>query len=159
MKFTLERTRQLAEKLRALPPKDPAEQLLDKQAVVKELRSDIVSLLQRGFTLEEVAKAIRGEGFDITTGTLKNYLQRAKRRADKGRKPGRPASPRRAKVASVETVTSAPQARTATDRAAADPGPKASEAAAKPDGAATSTNGPPLRSGKGAFMGKDRETY
>src|SRR5579863_5194350 len=111
MKFTLERTRQLAEKLRALPPKDPAEQLLDKQGVVNELRPDVVSLLQRGYTLEDVAKAVRGEGFDITTGTLKNYLQRAKHKGDNDRKPGRQVSPRRAKVTSVETVTSAPQTR------------------------------------------------
>ena len=80
----------MAEKLRAIPAKDPSQRRLDKQGMVRHLASEILALQQRGYTLEEVAESLRGDGLDITTPTLKNYLQRAKGAAGKSKKARRP---------------------------------------------------------------------
>ncbi len=83
MDYTLETARRLAEELRAIPAKDPSQRRLDKQAMVKELARELIALQQRGYTIEEVAESLRGRGLEITTPTLKNYLQRAKSTAAK----------------------------------------------------------------------------
>ena len=93
MDYTLETARHLAEELRAIPAKDPSQRRLDKQAMVRELAQEIIALQQRGYTIEEVAESLRGRGFEITTPTLKNYLQRAKRAGAKPRKPRRTPGP------------------------------------------------------------------
>ena len=88
MDYTLESAERMAEKLRAIPAKDPSQRRLDKQGMVRHLASEILALQQRGYTLEEVAESLRGHGLDITTPTLKNYLQRAKGAAANPRKHG-----------------------------------------------------------------------
>jgi len=37
-----------------------------------------VALQKRGYTLDQISETLRGEGLDITTPTLKSYLQRIK---------------------------------------------------------------------------------
>src|SRR3954464_11326637 len=86
MEYTLESARRLAEDLRAIPAKDPSQRRLDKQAMVRELAQELVALQQRGYTIEEVADSLRERGLEITTPTLKNYLQRAKNAGAKARK-------------------------------------------------------------------------
>src|SRR6185437_11046541 len=112
MEYTLELAERLVEKLRAMPPKDPSQRRLDKQALVKHLAEEIASLQQRGYTIEEVAESLRGHGLDITTPTLKNYLQRARGKRVKPRKPQRPSErPRaRAKAGQATPASAAPRA-------------------------------------------------
>src|SRR6185503_3770562 len=95
MEYTLELAERLVENLRAMPPKAPSKRRLDKQGLVKHLAEEIASLQQRGYTIEEVAESLRGHGLDITTPTLKNYLQRARGKRVKPRKPQRPSEARR----------------------------------------------------------------
>jgi len=159
MEFTLESTRRLAEELRAIPPKDPAKLRLDKQAVVKELAQEIVALQQRGYTIEEVAESLRGRGLEITTPTLKNYLQRAKGTDDKRRKARRPPGPQRARAKPEEDMTYAPQATQAAVRAATESDLNTSAVALRAGASAKPTPDPTLRSGKGAFLIKDKESY
>ena len=83
MDYTVENANRLAAELRAIPPKDPAQRRLDKQGMVRLLAEEIIALQQRGYTIEEVAESLRGRGLDITTPTLKNYLQRAKGKSEK----------------------------------------------------------------------------
>ena len=80
--YTLEQAKEIADGLRALPAKDPSQLRLDKQAVVRHVADEIAALRKRGYGLEEVAGMLTAGGFEITTPTLKNYLQRA-RKADK----------------------------------------------------------------------------
>ena len=159
MEFTLESTTRLAEELRAIPPKDPAKRRLDKQAVVSAIKQEIVALQQRGYTIEEVAEMLRGRGFEITTPTLKNYLQRAKSLDEKGRKPPRPPGPRRARAERGEVVTSTAQATQATERAAHESPLKTPDVPGKADASAEPTSDPVPRSGKGAFLITDKESY
>ena len=78
MKYTTEQLEQIAAKLQAMPPVEKKKEH-SKQEAVKILKKEIVALQKRGYTLEQVADALRGEGFEISTPTLKSYLQRTKR--------------------------------------------------------------------------------
>lgn len=78
MKYTTEQLEQIAAKLQAMPPVEKKKEH-SKQESVRILKKEIVSLQKRGYTLEQVAEALRGEGFEISTPTLKSYLQRTKR--------------------------------------------------------------------------------
>ena len=83
MTYTLEQSDQMVSALRALPAMDSSKRKLTKQAVVKRLAREIAALQARGYTIEQVVESLHGVGLDITTPTLKSYLQRAKRRRGK----------------------------------------------------------------------------
>lgn len=78
MKYTTEQLDNIAAKLRDMPAVEKPKQELSKQAAVAVLVREITSLRKRGYTLVQIAEALRGEGLDIATPTLKNYLQRTK---------------------------------------------------------------------------------
>ncbi len=80
-KYTLEKIETIAQKLRAMPPVEKKKQEHSKIETVKMLRSEIAAMQKRGYSLEQVSEALRGEGLDILTPTLKNYLQRVKAKA------------------------------------------------------------------------------
>jgi hypothetical protein len=84
MEYTVESANQLAAELRALPAKDPAQRRLDKQGMVRHIVEAITELQERGYTLEEVAQSLTSKGLEITTPTLKSYLQRVKKASGKG---------------------------------------------------------------------------
>ena len=111
---------------------------------------------QRGYTLEEVAEGLRGRGLAITTPTLKNYLQRAKGKTEKRSKNG----PRTASSGSGNGAAKAGKRETsaASAPAAAQTPPAAKRAANTPEASAV-PEGTALRSGKGAFLVKDKDSY
>jgi hypothetical protein len=78
MGYKLEQVEAIASKLRALPAIEPPPKDLTKQEVVKMLAKEIKSLQKRGYTLEQIASSLKGEGLDISTPTLKSYLQKIK---------------------------------------------------------------------------------
>jgi len=84
MPYTVEWANQLADELRALPPIDDSKRILDKQGVIRLLAAEIVTLQQRGYTIDQVAEGLTTRGLDITTPTLKSYLQRVKKASAKG---------------------------------------------------------------------------
>jgi hypothetical protein len=154
--YTVESANRMAEALRAIPPKDPAKRKLDKQGMVRLLAGELVALQQRGYTIEEVAESLRGRGFDITTPTLKNYLQRAKRKTEKRAKSGAKTvsggSGSGAPKAAKPAVSNGPAPARAQTPAAARQAASTPEAGTLPDATA-------LRSGKGAFLVKDKDSY
>lgn len=96
MDYTVEMADRIAEKLRKLPPVDPSQARLNKQGVVRHLAGEIAALQERGYTLEQIAESLRGSGLEITTPTLKSYLQRSKRNRARPRRkapPGQAAQP------------------------------------------------------------------
>ncbi len=135
MGHTLEDAERIARSLRALPAMDSSKRTLTKQAMIKRLAREIASLQQRGYTIEQMADSLRGNGLEISTPTLKSYLHRAKKRQGQhgARKPAR---------TETSKVPVKPAASPAT--------PAVAEA--KPDGAA-------LRNGKDAFLVKDKDSY
>ena len=78
MGYKLEQVEAIASKLQALPAIEPPPKDLTKQEVVKMLAKEIKSLQKRGYTLEQIATSLKGEGLDISTPTLKSYLQKSK---------------------------------------------------------------------------------
>ena len=76
MTYTLEQTEEMVNALRALPAMDGSKRRLNKQAVVKHMAREIAALQARGYTIEQVVESLNGVGFEITTPTLKSYLQR-----------------------------------------------------------------------------------
>ena len=103
-----------------------------------------------------MAESLRGRGLDITTPTLKNYLQRAKGKTEKRSKSrasdGKPA----ALYGERETPkhTTAP----ASAAAVANATPAVKQPPNTPALPAADETGA-LRSGKGAFLVKDKDSY
>jgi hypothetical protein len=95
MEYTVDQVDQVGAGLLALPPLDPSKRKLDKQAAVRRIKEQIATVQQRGYTLEQIAQSMTGLGIEITTPTLKSYLQRAKKAGGRGarRAPTRPPSP------------------------------------------------------------------
>jgi hypothetical protein len=73
MKYTTEQLATIASKLRELPAIDKPKQDLSKQKAVAVLAKEITSLQKRGYTLVQISDALRREGLDIVTPTLKVY--------------------------------------------------------------------------------------
>jgi hypothetical protein len=84
MEYTVEQVDQVGERLLALPAIEPSKRKLDKQAAVRRLTDAIATLQQRGYTLEQIAQSMSGLGIQITTPTLKSYLQRARKPSSRG---------------------------------------------------------------------------
>jgi hypothetical protein len=51
---------------------------VSKQEAVRELRRDIEAMQKKGYTLDDIAKFLTDGGLEISTPTLKSYLQRTK---------------------------------------------------------------------------------
>jgi len=83
MKYTAEQLEAIALKLRQMPPAEKKQRDFSRQEAVKVLSKEITALQRRGYSLEQISESLRGEGLDVATPTLKNYLQRA-RPAKKG---------------------------------------------------------------------------
>jgi hypothetical protein len=78
MGYTVAQVEEIATKLRALPKIESPPKDLTKSDVVKMLAKEIKSLQKRGYTLEQISSSLKGEGLDISTPTLKSYMQKAK---------------------------------------------------------------------------------
>lgn len=84
--YTPEKVDEIRARLLALPARDPAERRLDKQTAIRHIVDEITALQQRGYTLEHVAALLTDEGIEVTTPTLKSYLQRVRNASGKRRK-------------------------------------------------------------------------
>jgi DNA-binding transcriptional MerR regulator len=62
-----------------MPVVDKNSQKVSKQEAIRILAKTIFSLQKRGYTLEKISELLSSDGLGISTATLKNYLQRAKR--------------------------------------------------------------------------------
>lgn len=135
MAYTLEDVERMASDLRTLPAMDSAKRKLTKQAAIKHLAREIASLQKRGYSIEQVVDSLRGVGLDISTPTLKSYLHRSKKRQGKD---GWQKAPRTEVVRAPARPAASAATLPVTD--------------AKPDGTA-------IRSGKNAFLVKDKDSY
>jgi hypothetical protein len=87
MGYTNEKLEAIAAKLKTMPVVEKKKQEHSKQDAVKILSKEIAALQKRGYTLDQIAETLRGEGLEITTPTLKSYLQRIKSGKNKDSKP------------------------------------------------------------------------
>jgi hypothetical protein len=74
MAMTLKDINDLADKLKASPDLPVEKRQLTKKEAVASLKPAIEDLRKRGYTLEQVAGLLRANGFDITFGSLRQYL-------------------------------------------------------------------------------------
>lgn len=78
MGLTREQVEEIAGKLRAMPKIEPPPKDLTKQDAVKILAKEIKSLRTKGYSMEQIANSLKGFGLEVSTPTLRNYLQRNK---------------------------------------------------------------------------------
>lgn len=81
IKYTAEKLEIIANYLKAMPPVEKKMQEFSKQEAVKILTKEIAALQKRGYSLAQISDALKGQGLEIATPTLKSYLQRAKPKA------------------------------------------------------------------------------
>jgi hypothetical protein len=127
----------MASKLRALPPVDVSKRRANKQGAIRYLADDIAALQERGYTMEEVTEQLTGLGLDISTPTLKSYLQRAK---DGSAKPSKARRRRRAALRGAATEMQSVARADKPGAASSDP-PRAVTTPATPDTAPKLTSG------------------
>ena len=69
---------------------------LTKAEEIKLLASEIAALQDRNYSLQQIAEFLTGEGLEISTATLKNYLQRSKATSKRPSKKKPAAAPKEA---------------------------------------------------------------
>jgi hypothetical protein len=147
MPLTRAQVTAIAEKARKMPPAPPAEANVTKQEAVRLLVPVIEGLQRKGYKLDQIVESFRGDGLDLTTATMKSYLSRAKASRQRRRD-----TPQRAPAAPKATPQFTPkEARPSTTKQAA----PFTNAEAAPSTVANA----PTKSGKDAFLVKDKDSY
>jgi hypothetical protein len=78
MKYTARQLDDIAKEFRKEQKKKQKLKEFSKQEAVNFLFSEIVEFQKNGITLAKISEKLRNKGIDISTPTLKCYLQRAK---------------------------------------------------------------------------------
>lgn len=78
MTIKLETIEAVREKMKGAPEVAKAKRTVSKQESIKELKREIEAMQKKGYTLDDIAKFMTEGGIQITTPTLKSYLQRTK---------------------------------------------------------------------------------
>jgi hypothetical protein len=76
--YTTDELEKIASKLKALPAIEKEKQKHSKQDAINYLRKEIIELQKKGYSLINISDTLKGEGIDISTPTLRNYLTRSK---------------------------------------------------------------------------------
>jgi hypothetical protein len=83
-----ERIEAAKSRLRALPEKPKASKALSIAEAIRQIKNEVRAALKRGYTFDEIAQALKEDGIDIGTPTLKSYVSRG----NKKRTPAKTAS-------------------------------------------------------------------
>jgi hypothetical protein len=173
MRVSRDHIEELRAALKKAPEVPPGSTDTTKQEAVRLLAKEIQALQRRGYSLEQVAEMFKKGGLVLTTPTLKSYLSRAKggrnrRRVGQKAQAGAGAkAPASAMVAPGVSGSEGgggdtKEVRPATHSVAV-PKPQpasASSASDKQEGASPEApDGTKLRSGKDAFLTKDKASY
>jgi glucan-binding YG repeat protein len=78
MAIKLETLEAVREKMKSAPEVAKEKRTVSKQESIKELKREIEAMQKKGYTLDDIAKFMTDGGIQITTPTLKSYLQRTK---------------------------------------------------------------------------------
>ena len=104
MTRTIAQAEALAEKLRALPAIENKNRPISKAEEIKLLADEIAALQERNYSLQQIAEFLTGEGLEISTATLKNYLQRSKATSKRPSKKKSAAAPKEAPSPTPQTT-------------------------------------------------------
>lgn len=83
MALTLEALEAIREKIKDAPPAPKEIQKVNKMEAIRTIRKDIESMHKRGYSFDDIAKFLTDGGLQITTPTLKSYMQRTKPESQK----------------------------------------------------------------------------
>lgn len=86
MGYSNEKLAEIAAKLKAMPVVEKKKREHSKQDAVRVLAKEIAATQKRGYSLDQIAETLRGEGLDITTSSLKSHLQQIKAEKNTGQK-------------------------------------------------------------------------
>lgn len=78
MAIKIETLEAVREKMKSAPEIAKEKRTVSKQESIKELKREIEAMQKKGYTIDDIAKFMTDGGIQITTPTLKSYLQRAK---------------------------------------------------------------------------------
>ena len=76
MNYTKSQIDEFARKLKELPAVEKLT-LKNKVEAVKALKPEILEMQKKGYTVEKISEALTSFGLEITTPTLKSYIQKA----------------------------------------------------------------------------------
>jgi len=71
-----ERIEAAKSRLRALPEKPKAPKTLSIAEAIRQIKNEVRAALKRGYTFDEIAQALKEDGIDVGTPTLKSYLSK-----------------------------------------------------------------------------------
>lgn len=83
MALTLDALEALRERIKDAPPAPKETQKVNKMEAIRAIRKDIESMQKRGYSFDDIAKFLSEGGLQITTPTLKSYMQRTKPESQK----------------------------------------------------------------------------
>ena len=156
MDYTVESANRLAAELRAIPPKDPAQRRLDKQGMVRLLAEEIIACSSAATRSKRSPRACVGAA---------STSRRPRSRTISNERRAKPRSVRRASFARRSLQTLRWCARGTEARHGGPLSCGGSERDARAEAAdrrarsAAGAEAGPLRSGKGAFLVKDKDSY
>ena len=76
MSYTKSQIEEFSRKLKELPALEKIT-LINKVEAIKALKPEILSMQKKGYTIEKISEALTSFGLEITTPTLKAYLQKS----------------------------------------------------------------------------------
>lgn len=77
MTIKIETIEAARKKLKELPEIEKEKLSVSKQESIRKLKQEILAAQKRGYTLLQIAEILTGADIQITTPTLKSYLQRS----------------------------------------------------------------------------------
>lgn len=83
MAYTGEEVEKFAATLDALPAIDTSNRKYNKKETIRLIAKHITAARKRGYSLEQIAESLRGEGLGIADPTLRNYMSQNKRSVKK----------------------------------------------------------------------------
>jgi len=75
-----ERIEAAKSRLRALPEKPKAPKAFSIAEAIRQIKNEVRAALKRGYTFDEIAQALKEDGIDVGTPTLKSYVSRGNKK-------------------------------------------------------------------------------
>jgi len=106
---TLEVIERIKARAASMPEKEATQRELSARAAVALVKKEVALLQQRGYTLENIAEFLAGEGLSLPAPTLRTYLQQANKAsaAKRAKAKPTPTATQAVKPAATQTETSA----------------------------------------------------
>ncbi len=67
-------------RLRSLPEKPKTPKPVSLSEAIRQIKTEVQAALKRGYTFDEIAQALKEDGIDVGTPTLKSYVYKGTRR-------------------------------------------------------------------------------